>query len=291
MSRIFRLPFLLATGGSVGASIVLAVKGSYSGFEIKQTTGGGGNNSKLKKVKSVIFDFDGIIVDSETIFYKANAEACEHFGGEYTLEIKHAQMGRNLSDAVECVLRRTGLTEKKVTEKEYLEVYNKSLDKLLPDMKLMPGARRLTEHLQKNGVQTSICTSSSSDEFSKKIEKCGDLVKKMNTVVLAGDDPEVEVGKPGPEPYLVTMRRMDPKPLNPTEVLVFEDSINGVKSALSAGCTVIWVPQQDSIITNWGGQEATERKFKRYSNFAEMIPSLNKFEPEKYGLPPYSLFK
>lgn len=48
---------------------------------------------------------------------KANAEACAHFGGDYTLEIKHAQMGRNLTDAVECVLRRSGLSEKNVTEK------------------------------------------------------------------------------------------------------------------------------------------------------------------------------
>jgi len=63
--------------------------------------------------------------------------------------------------------------------KEYLDVYNKSLDKLLPDMKLMPGARRLIEHLQKNGIQTSICTSSSSAEFSKKVDKCEDLVKKV----------------------------------------------------------------------------------------------------------------
>lgn len=83
------------------------------------------------------------------------------------------------------------------------------------------------------------------------------------------------------------MRRMKPPPKNPSEVLVFEDSINGVKSALSAGCTVIWVPQQDSEITNWGGQEATERKFHRYSNFAETILSLNDFDPVKYGLPQY----
>nr|CAD2150604.1 unnamed protein product [Meloidogyne enterolobii] len=173
---------------------------------------------------------------------------------------------------------------------EYLDVYNKSLDKLLPDMKLMPGARRLIEHLQKNGIQTSICTSSSSAEFLRRLINARIWLKsgrRMNTVVLAGDDPEVEVGKPGPDPYLVTMRRMTPKPSDPLEVLVFEDSINGVKSALSAGCSVIWVPQQDSIITNWGGQEATERKFKKHPNFREMIPSLSKFDPEKYGLPPY----
>ncbi|CAK5092700.1 unnamed protein product [Meloidogyne enterolobii] len=285
MPSFFRFPFLLASAGGVGTAVYVA-KSLYKDDEVKKVTGGD-IPKKPKMIKSVIFDFDGIIVDSETIFYKANVEACAHFGGDYTLEIKHAQMGRNLTDAVECVLRRSGLSEKNVTEKEYLDVYNKSLDKLLPDMKLMPGARRLIEHLQKNGIQTSICTSSSSAEFSKKVDKCEDLVKKMNTVVLAGDDPEVEVGKPGPDPYLVTMRRMTPKPSDPLQVLVFEDSINGVKSALSAGCSVIWVPQQDSIITNWGGQEATERKFKKHPNFREMIPSLSKFDPEKYGLPPY----
>jgi beta-phosphoglucomutase-like phosphatase (HAD superfamily) len=69
----------------------------------------------------VIFDFDGVMVDSETIFYAANchvvqklAEEYKMEGVKYTMEMKHEQMGRKLTDAVDCILKRTGLASKGV---------------------------------------------------------------------------------------------------------------------------------------------------------------------------------
>jgi beta-phosphoglucomutase-like phosphatase (HAD superfamily) len=72
-------------------------------------------------VRSVIFDFDGIIVDSETIFYQINKKACAHFGAEYTMELKHGQMGRKLTEAVDYVLKHSGLAERGVKA----QVFNK----------------------------------------------------------------------------------------------------------------------------------------------------------------------
>lgn len=101
-------------------------------------------------------------------------------------------------------------------------------------------------------------------------------------IVLAGDDPEVKHGKPAPDPYLITMRRMNPVPKDPKSVLVFEDSVNGVLSALAANNTVIWIPQEQFKPKDFDRIE-TELKPK----VAEILPSLELFNPAKYGLPPF----
>lgn len=64
-------------------------------------------------------------------------------------------------------------------------------------------------------------------------------------IIVTASDPEVKHGKPAPDPYLVTMKRFMETPKNPKNVLVFEDSINGVYSALAAGCSTIMVPQEE----------------------------------------------
>ena len=81
------------------------------------------------------------------------------------------------------------------------------------------------------------------------------------------------------------MRRMKPSPLSdPFSVLVFEDSINGVKSALAAGCRAIWIPQKEFLGDDW--QQHLEQ-FKKHTGFAEKLNSLEEFRPEQYGLPPF----
>jgi phosphoserine phosphatase len=57
-----------------------------------------------------------------------------------------------------------------------LTIYGKLVDQLLPNCQLMPGARRLVEHLHKSSAQMAICTGSASDEFAKKVDNCQDLV-------------------------------------------------------------------------------------------------------------------
>lgn len=64
-------------------------------------------------------------------------------------------------------------------------------------------------------------------------------------IIVTANDPDVKHGKPAPDPYLVTMKRFLEPPQSSKNVLVFEDSINGVYSALAAECTTIMVPQEE----------------------------------------------
>jgi beta-phosphoglucomutase-like phosphatase (HAD superfamily) len=79
---------------------------------------------------------------------------------------------------------------------------------------------------------------------------------------------------------------MRPPPADPSNVLVFEDSINGVLSGLAAGCQVVWVPQKEFMTPGW---EKNAENFRQHSDlFAETLDSLENFRPEKYGLPAFN---
>jgi len=73
----------------------------------------------------------------------------------------------------------------------------------------------------------------------------------IDILVLTGDDPEVKRGKPAPDPYLVTMGRMNPQPESAKSVLVIEDAINGAKSGIMAGATTLLVPQMEFMGPEW----------------------------------------
>lgn len=81
----------------------------------------------------------------------------------------------------------------------------------------------------------------------------------------------------------MAMNRFSPPPIAPKNVLAFEDSINGVKSALAAGLTTIWVPQKELLPENW---DDIKKEFE--PNVAEIIYSMEEFKPERYGLPKFN---
>lgn len=95
---------------------------------------------------------------------------------------------------------------------------------------------------------------------------------------MCGDDPAVKSGKPAPDPYLITMERFKSKPEKPSNVLVFEDSVNGVRSALAAGAFAIMVPNTPSM------------KIPKdlLPKISAVLHSLEYFKPEDFGLPPYN---
>ncbi|CAK5085552.1 unnamed protein product [Meloidogyne enterolobii] len=68
----------------------------------------------LKPVQSIIFDLDGVIIDSETVYYRINENTLTHFGINYSLELKRGQMGRKLHEGVDYLLEATRLAERGV---------------------------------------------------------------------------------------------------------------------------------------------------------------------------------
>ncbi|VBB34646.1 unnamed protein product [Acanthocheilonema viteae] len=227
------------------------------------------------KITHVIFDLDGLLLDSESVYTRVNEEILLGYGKKYTMELKAKTAGMKMDESINFVLEHEDLIGK-ITLEQYRKKYLELASKYLPDSKLLPGALRLVKHLAKHLVPIALCTGSNTFEFEAKMRKQQELLQLINLRVLA-DDPSIKHGKPAPDPFLVTMQRFIKKPMNAANVVVFEDSINGVRAAVAAGMHVIMVPDP------------------RYSKPPEdcqkmilfVLKSLTEFKPETIGLPPF----
>ncbi|VDM21917.1 unnamed protein product [Wuchereria bancrofti] len=232
-------------------------------------------NSTCVKITHVIFDLDGLLLDSETVYTRINEEILLGYGKKYTMELKAKMAGMGMNESINVILKHEDLIGK-VTLEQYRKQYLELTSKYLPDSKLLPGALRLVKHLAKHLIPIALCTGSSTFEFETKMQKHQELLQLINLRVLA-DDPSVKHCKPAPDAFLITMQRFVKKPTSAANVLVFEDSINGVRAAIAAGMQVIMVPDP------------------RYSKPPEdcekmillVLKSLTEFQPETVGLPPF----
>ncbi|VDK53082.1 unnamed protein product [Anisakis simplex] len=226
------------------------------------------------KITHIIWDLDGLLIDTESVYTDANVKAMAKYGKKYTLEAKVRSMGMKHDVACAKVLKDVGL-EGQVSVKEYSQLYDQLLREMLPDCGMMKGAMKLVQHFAKHNIPMAICTGSCTFEYELKVKNHQDLVQLIPLSVLTGDDPEVLHGKPAPDGFLVTMNRFPQKPASAENVLVFEDSPNGVRSAVAAGMHVVMVP-------DWSYSKPPEDIKDRI--FA-VLNSLEEFKPESVGLP------
>ncbi|KAL3081086.1 hypothetical protein niasHS_000594 [Heterodera schachtii] len=236
----------------------------------------------MDSITHVIFDLDGVLIDTERLYTTANERTLEKFGAKFTKQMNQKIMGRKKMDGA-TVLIAECLISDRVTLDQYIAEYDKIAKKILStETEELPGATKLIDHLYAHNIPMAICTSSDKEEFDIKMDKFDEWLKKIPLRVLCGSDPEVRIGKPNPDAYEVTIGRFAAKPTSPKNVLVFEDSINGVESALGAGCTVVMVPQRQFLPNDW-----PEKELRSRPNFAALLDSLDNFCPKQFGLPDY----
>lgn len=102
------------------------------------------------------------------------------------------------------------------------------------------GAKELVEALSKTGLPMAIATSSRYAGVEKKRRRHNTIFQHMKKVV-AGDDQAVTHGKPAPDIYLEAARQIN---VDPSECLVFEDALSGVRAGKAAGCKVVAIPDK-----------------------------------------------
>ena len=101
----------------------------------------------------------------------------------------------------------------------------------------LPGVRELFEHLYALGIPIAVVSSSSHSWVDTWLEKLH-LIDMVETIVCRGDAPRI---KPAPDLYLEALRRLK---LPGADCLVIEDSLNGTKAAIEAGCQTLVVPSR-----------------------------------------------
>ena len=181
------------------------------------------------KARGVVFDLDGVLVDSEGIWARAEAETVEGLGGEYTTEVSAALYGRGHRDGARILAERFGGDADAIADTllaNALAGFGRGLEPL-------PGARDLVAQLR---GRVPIAVASNSVRVIVETALAAAGLEGFDAVV-AGED--VAAPKPAPDPYLEACARLG---VDPADAIGIEDSPVGVASAKAAGLYVIGIP-------------------------------------------------
>ncbi|MEM9216070.1 MAG: HAD-IA family hydrolase [Cyanobacteria bacterium P01_F01_bin.150] len=216
-------------------------------------------------ISHIIYDCDGLLLDTERLNQEVNGAIAARYGKTFTDEVHHAMIGRPSMKSSQIMVKMLDLP---LSAQEYLEERDQMIRGLYKSCNPLPGAKELTLYFYKQGVPQAIATSSEAVRFNKKMSRHQEWLALFNCIVT-GDDAEIKQGKPAPDIFLITARRLGAMP---SDCLVFEDSLAGVTAAKAAGMTVVAVP---------GPTMAPEAFYQADS----VIPSLFDFDPPRWGLP------
>lgn len=197
-------------------------------------------------VKYLFFDFDGVILDSEPYYQKYWIEACKENGFNLSIEDELSLRSQDHELTRKFFLDKFGPTadyEKiHASRKRLMEEYLSSHHFYLKD-----GVKEVLEYIKINTNYKIVIVSSSSKEYIQKHATFNGVFDCFDEIISVRN---VKRGKPYPDVYLKAIEAVS---ANKEEVIVFEDSPNGIRSAYNAGLKVIHIKDltpADSEIKN-----------------------------------------
>lgn len=217
-------------------------------------------------ITHLIYDMDGLLLDTEGFYTEVTQKIVASYGQTFDWSLKSKMMGRQAIESATLLVNELKLP---ITPEEYLAQRNVDLDALFPKAQAMPGAVALTQHMHKHHITQAIATSSTQNSFALKSTLHQDWFSLFTLIVTGGSDQEVEHGKPAPDIFRVTAKRLGVLPQN---CIVFEDAPAGIEAAKSAGMLAIAVPDPQT-------------DHSLYSHADVILSSLWEFEPQSFGLP------
>ncbi|GIW47228.1 MAG: phosphatase [Deltaproteobacteria bacterium] len=186
-------------------------------------------------IKAVIFDMDGVMIDSEPIWEKTERILLKRRGINYEATYREKIVGLNQRDSALLLKETFGLPES--IEELIEERISILLDLYKKELKPIPGLIYLLEQLKEKGFLIALASSSPLRVINFVLDKLS--LKDFFSTVVSGE--MVERGKPYPDIYLYAADKLK---VMPKECVVIEDSINGVRAAKSAGMRCIAIPDK-----------------------------------------------
>lgn len=190
----------------------------------------------LSDFSHVIFDLDGVLLDTEKLYTEATQRVVSVFGKTFDWALKSRMMGRNQLEAAELLVESLELP---ISANEYLERQLPIAEQLFRTASELPGAAEFVQALLERGHRLAVGTSSTRHLYDLKTSHLPWF--SAFSAVISGDHPEVRALKPAPDIFLAAARAIAG---DPARCLVLEDSIAGVQAGLAAGMTVIAIPDE-----------------------------------------------
>jgi len=189
----------------------------------------------IPSISAVVFDLDGLMLNTEDVFELAGQELLQRRGKQMTDAIRHRMIGRRPHEAFAALTELTGITE----PIEDLLDETRELFAIFAEQHLacMPGLIELLELIDNRQLPRAVATSSPRTYMETLLNRF-DLLEPF-TVTLTAED--VTHGKPHPEIYLTAAQRLG---IAPSSMLVLEDSEAGTQAAAAAGAFVVAVPNE-----------------------------------------------
>jgi len=190
----------------------------------------------------VLFDMDGLLVDSEPYWFEVESAVMERLDGQWSPADQQALIGGSLPRTVAYLMARASRPASPEQVGRWLVDGMTALLRSRP-LPMLPGAAGLLEEVRSAGVPHALVTSSERPVMNAVLSQIG---AGFSATVCADD---VRHGKPHPEPYLraAALLGADPK-----RCVALEDSPNGVASAEAAGCRLVAVPSLVPILARPG---------------------------------------
>ena len=187
-----------------------------------------------RPVRAVVFDMDGLLVDSEAVFRDSMMHVAREHGRDLPLEVFLRMVGLPGPSSRSVAIAHFG-------EDFPIDAFNEAVWRHARahheeiGVALKAGVVELLDHLDEAGLPRAVATSSTHAAVEHQLGHNG-LLSRFQAVVAAGDYAR---GKPNPDPFLTAAGRLE---VDPAYCLALEDSHNGVRAAHAAGMMTIMVP-------------------------------------------------
>jgi len=189
------------------------------------------------EIVAVVFDMDGVLVDTEHLWDEVREELTGEWGGRYTPEAQEAMMGMSSHEWSRYLHETVGLRESPETINA--EVVRRMLARYEIELPVVPGAGEAVRRLADDGYRLAVASSSNRELIDAVLRRL-ELAALFEATVSSE---EVGRGKPAPDVYLEAARRLD---VPASRCAAVEDSASGIRAAREAGMRVIAYPNRHS---------------------------------------------
>jgi mannitol-1-/sugar-/sorbitol-6-/2-deoxyglucose-6-phosphatase len=188
-------------------------------------------------VRGVIFDMDGLLVDTGTIWRTVGDEVFAELGVDISgVTSRGVVMGMGVADAMDLLLAYAGFAEGEHADLEQ-RIVERVLDAIPRRAALLPGARGALDFCERRGLVAALASGSTPEVIDAVLAHVG-LAGRFAAVCSTVDEP---FGKPHPSVFLTAAERIGERPC---ACLVLEDALNGCIAAKAASMRVIAVPDR-----------------------------------------------